>query len=106
VRLFEVQNLEIEDARLIYQARIRTQDLDGKAYLEMLCHFPGRGEFFSRALTQTYSGSTNWSTTETPFFLEKGDKPDRVRLNLVIDGKGTAWIDDIRLLSSPLVPGY
>jgi hypothetical protein len=102
VRLFEVQNPGIENARLIYQARIKTRELQGKAYLEMWCRFPGKGEFFSRALNQTYSGSNEWSSTETPFFLQKGQKPDLVRLNLVVEGAGTVWIDDIRLLKAPL----
>lgn len=102
VRLFEVENPGVENARLIYQARIKTRELQGKAYLEMWCRFPGKGEFFSRALNQTYSGSTKWSTTETPFFLQKGQKPDLVRLNLVVEGAGTVWLDDIRLLKAPL----
>ena len=102
VRLYEIENLDVEKARLIYKARLRTQDLKGKAYLEMWCHFPGKGEFFSRALDQPYSGTTNWSTTETAFFLRKGQNPDRVRLNVVVEGSGTVWIDDIRLLKAPL----
>jgi hypothetical protein len=47
-------------------------------------------------------GTNNWSTIETPFFLKKGEKPDNVKLNLVVNGKGTAWIDDIVLLKGPL----
>lgn len=102
VRLFEVQSPGIDNARLIYQARIKTRELQGKAYLEMWCRFPGKGEFFSRALNQTYSGSNEWSSTETPFSLQQGQKPDLVRLNLVVEGAGTVWIDDIRLLKAPL----
>ena len=62
------------------------------------CHFPGKGEFFSRGLQNSLTGTTQWVTMETPFFLKKGETPDYVRLNLVINGKGTAWIDEIRLL--------
>lgn len=102
VRLFETGDLDVENARLIYQARVRTEGMDGKVYLEMWCHFPGKGEFFSRDLDTPLSGTTNWTTEETPFFLKKGDNPDNVKLNLVVEGKGTAWIDDIRLLKGPL----
>ena len=102
VRLFEIGNIDAENARLIYQAKVRTEGVDGKVYLEMWCHFPGKGEFFSRGLQTPLTGTTNWTTEETPFFLEKDEKPDNVKLNLVIDGKGTAWIDDIRLLKGPL----
>ena len=102
VRLFEVGDIDIENARLIYQAKVRTENVDGKVYLEMWCHFPGKGEFFSRELQTPLTGTTAWTTEETPFFLQKGENPDNIKLNLVIDGKGTAWIDDIRLLKAPL----
>jgi hypothetical protein len=102
VRLFELGDMHVENARLIYQAKLRTQGVEGQAYLEMWCHFPGKGEFFSRGLQTPLTGTTNWTTEETPFFLKKGENPDNVKLNLVINGKGTAWIDDIRLLKAPL----
>jgi len=102
VRLFEVGDLDIENARLIYQARLRAENVQGQVYLEMWCHFPGKGDFFSRGLQTPLTGTTDWTTEETPFFLKKGENPDNVKLNLVIDGKGTAWIDDIRLLKGPL----
>ena len=65
-------------------------------------HFGDKGEFFSRGLQSPLSGTTDWSTGETPFFLKKGENPDNVKLNLVIDGKGTVWIDDIHLFKGPL----
>lgn len=102
VRLFELGDIDVEDARLIYQAKVRTEGVEGQVYLEMWCRFPGKGEFFSRGLETPLTGTTNWTSEETPFFLKKGENPDNVKLNLVINGKGTAWIDDIRLLKSPL----
>ncbi len=102
VRLLETGDLDIENARLIYQANIRTEGVKGRVYLEMWCQFRGRGEFFSRALQSPLSGTTAWTVQETPFFLKAGENPDNVKLNLVIDGKGTAWIDDIHLLKAPL----
>jgi len=102
VRLFETGDIDVENARLIYQARVRTENVEGKVYLEIWCHFPGKGEFFSRGLQTPLTGTTEWTTEETPFFLKKGENPDNVKLNLVINGKGTAWIDDIRLLKAPL----
>lgn len=43
-----------------------------------------------------------WTTVETPFFLQKGQNPDNIKLNLVVNGKGTVWIDDIKLIKGPL----
>jgi hypothetical protein len=102
VRLFELGNIDIENARLVYQAKVRTEGVEGQVYLEMWVHFPGKGEFFSRGLQTPLTGTKNWTTEETPFFLKKGEKPDNVKLNLVINGKGIAWIDDIRVLKGPL----
>lgn len=102
IRLYETGNIDIENARLVYRAKIRTQDVEGQVYLEMLCAFPGKGEFFSRAIQSALSGTHDWSSQETPFFLKKGENPANVKLNLVINGQGTVWIDDIRLLKAPL----
>jgi hypothetical protein len=102
VRLFETGDLGIDNTRLIYRARLKTEDIKGQAYLEMWCHFPGKGEFFSRGLQNPLSGTNNWVTEEIPFLLQKGEKPDNVKLNLVINGTGTVWIDDIRILRAPL----
>lgn len=101
-RLYETGDIDIENARLIYQARIRTEGVEGQVYLEMWCHFAGKGEFFSRALHAPVTGTVEWTSQETPFFLRKGENPDNVMLNLVVNGKGTAWIDDIRLVRGSL----
>ena len=101
VRLFETGDLDVENARLIYQARLRTEGLEGRAYLEMWCQFDGRGEYFSRDVETPVTGSAAWGTEETPFFLRDGENPDNVKLNLVVEGAGTVWIDDVRLLVDP-----
>ncbi|KPJ61308.1 MAG: hypothetical protein AMJ46_02765 [Latescibacteria bacterium DG_63] len=102
IRLFETGDIDVENATLVYQAKVRTEDVQGQVFLEMWCHFPGRGEFFSRGLMSALTGSCDWTTQETPFFLKEGENPDNVKLNLVIVGKGTAWIDDVRLSKGPL----
>jgi hypothetical protein len=102
IRLYETGDIDVENARLIYKANIRTEDVKGKAYLEMWCSFPGKGEFFSRALHSPLSGSNEWTSQETPFFLKKGENPANVKLNIVINGTGTVWIDDIHLMKGPL----
>jgi hypothetical protein len=102
VRLFDVGDLDVENARLTYRARIRTEGVEGRVYLEMLCHFPGMGDFFSRGLPAALSGTNNWVTVETPFFLKAGENPDDVKLSIVFDGTGTAWIDDIQLIQGPV----
>jgi hypothetical protein len=102
IRLFETGDLDIEDARLVYRAKVRCENIEGQVFLEMWCQFPGKGEFFSRGLHNTISGTTDWTSLEAYFFLKKGENPENIRLNLVINGTGIAWIDDIRLNKGPL----
>jgi hypothetical protein len=105
VPLFEVTDASVENTVLIYQASLQSEDLDGKAYLEMWVRIPGKGEFFSRGLDRPLTGTMSWMTVATPFFLQPGQKPDLVRLNLVVQGKGRVWIDDVHLMRAPL-PGH
>ena len=102
VRIAEIQELSVDDARLIYRARLRSAELRGQAYLEMWCVFPGQGQYFSRALQSPLVGTNDWVSQETPFLLQKGQIPSRVNLNLVVDGQGTVWIDEVVLAKAPL----
>ena len=102
VRLFETGDLDVENTLLIYSAKIRTEDVQGKVYLEMWCDFPGKGEFFSRAIQSALSGTNDWTSQQTPFVLKKGQNPENIKMNLVIDGEGTVWIDDVRLTKGRL----
>jgi hypothetical protein len=99
-RLFEVPNPGVEQCTGLYRARLKTEGLVGRSYLEMWCQFPGRGEAFSRGLGNTISGSSDWATCQTPFFLTAGEKPDLIRLNLVVEGHGKVFIKDVELTAT------
>jgi len=102
IPLFEVTDVSIDNAALIYQASVQSEKLDGQAFLEMWVRIPGKGEFFSRGLDRPITGTASWMTVATPFLLQAGQKPDLIRLNLVVQGKGRVWIDDIHLSRVPL----
>ncbi len=101
-RLFEVPHPGVEHCVVTYRARLKTQSLVGRAYLEMWCRSPAWGEAFSRGLDNVVTGSNDWATYQTPFFLKAGEKPDLIRLNLVVEGSGKIFIKDIELLAAPL----
>ena len=105
IRLFEVEKPDVEKCVVTYRAKLKTENVTGQAYLEMWCRFPGKGEFFSRGLANPVTGSNDWSSYETPFFLKKGEKPDLIKLNLVVKGAGKVWIKDVELLKGPLPAG-
>jgi hypothetical protein len=102
VRLFEVPDPGVDQCVVIYRAKLKTEDLAEPAYLEMWCRISGRGEFFSRGLDNTVTGSNDWASYEIPFILKKGEKPDLIKLNLVFKGSGKVWVKDVQLLKGPL----
>ena len=99
-RLFEVADPQVDNCLLTYRAALRSQNFSGRVYLEMWCRLPGLGEFFSRGVKRTLSGTTEWSSFEIPFRLKMGQQPDLIKLNLGVEGYGKVWIKDIELLRS------
>jgi hypothetical protein len=98
--LGEVAGLNVENAKLVYKAKVKS-NLEGTAFLEMWAHIGG-GQYFSRGMDDVVRQKTDWKVIQTPFLFQKGQTPDKVTLNLVINGKGTVWIDDIVLSKEPL----
>ena len=96
-----VQPLNLENARLVYQARVKSENLEGAAFLEMWCEVGG-GRYFSRGMDSTVAGTMDWQILQTPFFLQAGQKVNRVTLHIVINGKGIVWVDDVVLFKEPL----
>jgi hypothetical protein len=102
IRLFEVEDPGVEQCLLTYRAELKAEGLQGRAFLEMWCRVPGRGEFFSRGYQQAVTGTVNWARYETPFYLKRGQQPDLIKLNLAMEGTGTVWLRNIELLKTPL----
>lgn len=96
-QLYETGDINVEDATLTYSAQLKTDNVQGQVYLEMWCVFNNNGEYFSRALDQSLAGTNDWKSVRANFFLKSGENPDNVRLNVVIAGTGTAWVDDIKV---------
>ncbi|MCL4179099.1 MAG: serine/threonine protein kinase [Verrucomicrobia bacterium] len=102
IQLFEETAPGVEQGVVIYRAQLKAEDVRGRAYLEMWCRFPGKGEFFSRGLADAVTGTTDWTWRETPFLLPAGERPDLIRLNLVVEGAGRVGIREVQLLRAPL----
>lgn len=112
VGLFNLRENDFDNMRLVYRARLRTEDVKasgdarGIAYIELKALFPDGEELVSRGPRVPPSGTTNWTTAETILYVDKGGNPEQVELNLVVDGSGKAWIDDVVLESRPLRIDY
>ena len=102
IRLFELFNPNVEQCMITYRAKLKTENLTGRAYLEMWCRLTGRGEFFSKGLNNAVKGTNDWASHETAFYLKKKQKPDLIKLNIAVEGTGIIWIRDMQLLLTPL----
>lgn len=101
IRLYEVPLPKVENSTMTYKAKVKTQDFGGDAYLQMLVHFPSGGEMEAQNYNKATGGTTDWVAMEVPFSVRKGQKPDVVRLNLILNGAGTVWVDDVHLHKIP-----
>jgi hypothetical protein len=100
VCLGEVTGLNVEDAKLVFKAKVKS-DLQGGAFLEMWVHVGG-GQYFSKGMNDPINGKSDWKTIQTPFMFQKGQTPEKVTLNIVINGTGVIWVDDVVLAKEPL----
>jgi hypothetical protein len=96
IELYEMENLHEENCEIVYSAVIKTENWTGNCYLEMWCYVDGVA-YFSRSLNQTIAKDTNWKNISTPFFLKKGQIAEKIKLNIVVEGKGDIWLDSIKV---------
>lgn len=99
VQLFEVPAPGVENAKYIFRAKVNTKDLLGDASLQMIIRFKNGGEVNAY---QTVKGTGAWTPMEVFGIVQKGQKPDMVRLNLLVSGTGTCWVDNVHLVQQPL----
>jgi hypothetical protein len=100
-KFFEVEITDIENCMLTYRADLKSENIQGRCYLEMWCRIPDRGEFFSKGFQTALKGNNDWASYEIPFHLKSGQRPDLVKLNLTIEGSGKAWMRNVELLYIP-----
>ena len=68
----------------------------------MWCRVEGFGEAISRGPDQKVDGANNWGSVQVPFYLQKAQYADLLKLNLVFEGPGTARLSEIKVLATPL----
>ena len=101
VTLFEVAPPEMQRCMLTYRAKAKAEEVDGRAYLEMLLQFPKIGEHRAKGVNTAVTGSSDWTTLEAPVMLDVGQVPETLRLNVVVEGQGTVRMKDVEILRTP-----
>ena len=101
IDLYQLREIEDGESQLIYQAKLRTEEFDGRVYPEIRCELADGKVIVARGLPAALSETEDWTTVETALLLLNGHVPETVVLALVLEGTGVAWIDDISLFRGP-----
>jgi hypothetical protein len=102
IALFEIPLTKLEQAAIFYRCQIKPESLKSAVYAEMWCRIPSKGRFFSRGIHQKVSAAGTWHNSEIPFYLEAGQQPDRLELNLVFQGPGVVRLRNIEVAAAPV----
>jgi hypothetical protein len=101
--LFDVESPDVTDCILKFNASMRTTDVKGQAYLELVCQPTAGEELVSRGYHQATTGTTeSWKDCEPPLLLPAGQRSKVVKLRLVIEDGGTVSLKDVSLNAAPL----
>jgi hypothetical protein len=107
ITLAEIEEPGITGQQYAVSGQVRYENVEGSGFLEMLNHFPSGQWFFSRTLAnsgpmQSLSGTATWRDFLLPFLLEGNpQKPNRLVINLHLEGPGTVYLTDLTLAHLP-----
>lgn len=102
LRLYRLDDLGLVQGAVVFTGFLRSRGLDGRAVLELWCR-PAEGEAaFVRGYGSAVSGDSDWTPQEVRFSNPALCRnPVSIELNVLIEGSGSVWIDDLRLWSVP-----
>ncbi len=103
IALYELKHPGTGNARLACRAMVSTSDIRGQAYLQMVIKAEGREPAVIENRLQSLHAASYpaWVELETPYMVSKDEKIESLRLNFVLQGIGTAWVDNLRLYGTP-----
>ncbi len=103
INVFTLDKPPITTACYAICGKIRYENVDGTAYLEMWSIFPSGGRFFSRTLgeqglMQSLRGTSEWREFSVPFYNQEGaPPPSQLIFNIAFAGRGTVVLGQIHL---------
>jgi len=104
VTIAEIPGNGLDDTRILYRAQVSSTDLNAPAYLELYAVVEGAA-YFSRALHEELIGTMPVRPSSTPFFLEKGQALEAVRLGVRFEGPGSVTLSEMRLVEGAISGG-
>jgi len=104
VAIAELKEPGVTAFRYAITGKVKYENVEAESFLEMWNYFPNGGFYFSRTLgkigpMKSIEGSSDWRTFSLPFFSEEGiGPPDRLKVNLVLGGRGTVYLSAVELV--------
>jgi hypothetical protein len=91
------------------KGRVRYADVQGVGFLEMWTYYADGGMYFSRTLGDSgpmgkLTGSSDWREVVLPFKGPPDTVPIKITVALVLEGKGTVWLEPFTLSAAPITP--
>lgn len=104
VALFEVKNPGDGGAKFIVQFKMKVQGFLGDAYGQMNVSFDsgGKQEINNRECCALGADSDWIPMTLAWEVKDKSKKVSAISLYAVLNGSGTAWVDDVKVIRAPL----
>ncbi|HSJ01418.1 MAG TPA: hypothetical protein VK956_03155, partial [Verrucomicrobium sp.] len=83
------------------EAQLKCADAPGGAYLEIWCDLADGSRVSTKAKDLAVRDTAGWLAVRVPVVVKRPVEIRGIKVNLVIEGPGTAWVDDIRFLALP-----
>ena len=102
VTVLTIEAPPITGPRYVLSGQVRSEGVEGTAYLEMWSYFPGGGRSFTRTLgdegpMMKLRGTAGWRAFALPFDATGAPHPARLVVNVVLDGRGTVFLSGLTL---------
>lgn len=99
----EITTPELGQEQYAVVGEVRHQGVQGKGLLEMWNHFGDRS-FFSRTVEdqgpmKALTGDSDWRSFALPFHKGEQPDPDKLVINVVLEGQGTVELRNLRLVA-------
>ena len=102
IPLYRLSNVRFRNCWLLLRARVRSENVAVKAYLEMDCAIAGKGTFFSKALQDAVVGTQDWRWHQMPFYLRGKEECHDLYVKMVFEGGGQIFMKEVELFRAPI----
>jgi hypothetical protein len=105
VTIADQKNLSVSrDNTLWCTLRVKCAGVKQRAHLEMWCEVADGTRAFSQGLDQLLIGDSDWREIRLPMMVNGDFTVSRALVNVVIEGPGTVWVDEVKFSKTKGLP--